>query len=102
MAPTRRIVLDVLKPHDPELPEFADQVAGVGGVDAVNVSVIEIDKRVSNVKLTLEGENLEYDPIQDAITELGGTIHSIDEVVCGDYIVYEPTTSSLVRPAWLR
>lgn len=102
MAPTRRIVLDVLKPHDPELPEFAGELAEIENVDAVNVSVIEIDKQVSNVKLTLEGENLEYDPIQNVVQNLGGTIHSIDEVACGDYVVYEPTTSSLVRPAWLR
>jgi len=102
MAPIRRIVLDVLKPHDPELPTFAERLSDVDEVDAVNVSVIEIDKRVTNVKVTLEGEDLVYERIQDVVQEQGGTIHSIDEVATGEYVVYEPTTSSLVRPAWLR
>jgi hypothetical protein len=102
MAPVRRIVLDVLKPHDPELLEFSQSVAGVEGVEAVDVSLIELDKQVQNVKLVAEGEDVDYEALRTAVEDLGATIHSIDEVACGEYLVDEAATASLVRPTWLR
>lgn len=102
MAPVRRIVLDVLKPHDPEMLEFAQAVAEVEGVDAVDVSLIELDRKVQNVKLVAEGEDLDYERLGTAVEDQGATIHSIDEVACGEYLVDEAATTSLVKPAWLR
>lgn len=92
MAPLRRIVVDVLKPHQPQLLEFTEQVAGVEGVDAVTSSLIELDREVQNVKLTFEGEDVDYDRIESAITELGATVHSVDQVACGDYVVEDRPT----------
>ena len=92
MSPIRRLVVDVLKPHDPRLPEFARQVAEVDGVAGVNVSLVEIDREVQNVKLTCEGKALEYDAVEAAIEHLGGTVHSVDEVACGEYVVEDRPT----------
>ena len=39
----RRLVLDVLKPHSPTLPEFAIKLSSMPGVDGVDVTLIEID-----------------------------------------------------------
>lgn len=102
MAPVRRIVLDVLKPHDPELLEFAQSVSDVEGVDAIDVSLIELDKKVQNVELVVEGEDLDYERLQRAVEDLGATIHSVDEVACGEYLIDDGTTASLVKPSWLR
>jgi len=102
MVAVRRIVYDVLKPHEPELVAFTEEITDLEGVAAANVSVIEIDREVQNVKLTVEGEALDERRVQETIKELGGTVHSIDEVACGEYLVNEPSTSSLVRPSWLR
>lgn len=102
MVPVRRIVLDVLKPHEPELVEFSQRIGEIEGVQAVNATLIELDRKVQNVRLTVEGEGLEYDTIQPVVDELGATVHSIDEVACGEYIVLEPSDSSLVHPSWLR
>lgn len=102
MAPVRRIVLDVLKPHDPELLEFAQAVSEVEGVDAIDVSLIELDKKVQNVKLVVEGEDLDYERLESVVEDLGATIHSIDEVACGEYLIDQGTTTSLVQPTWLR
>lgn len=102
MAPVRRLVLDVLKPHEPELVEFADRISAVDDVEAVNVAVIEIDREVQNVKVAIEGEALDFDTIRTAIEDLGATIHSTDEAACGDYLVYDTPTASQARPAWLR
>lgn len=92
MPPLRRLVIDVLKPHDPPLHEFAGSLADVERVDGVNVSLVELDREVQNVKLTCEGEALEYGAIEAAVEQLGGTVHSVDEAACGEYVVEDRRT----------
>lgn len=92
MAPLRRLVVDVLKPHDPPLVEFTDRVAEIDTVEGVTASLIELDKEVQNVKLTVEGPDLEVAAIEKAIEELGATVHSVDQVACGEYIVADRRT----------
>ncbi|MDO5851637.1 MAG: DUF211 domain-containing protein [Methanobacteriaceae archaeon] len=87
-----RIVLDILKPHDPALPMFAMFLSDLDGVDGVNITLIEIDKDTENVKITMEGTNLIYDDIKEAIEHYGGSIHSVDEVVAGRKLVEEVRT----------
>jgi len=85
----RRLVLDVLKPHSPSLPEFATKLGSIPGVVGVNVTLIEIDKETETLKVTIDGE-LDYATIRSMIEEWGGVIHSIDEVVAGNTTVEEP------------
>ena len=92
MVHLRRIALDILKPHDPPLLEFTEHVAAVETVAGVTSSLIELDQEVQNVKLTLEGENLDYGGIEAAVEELGGTVHSVDQVACGEYVVADRPT----------
>ncbi len=92
MVTVRRLVIDVLKPHEPALLAFTRQVGETEGVDGVNATLLELDQEVQNVKLTLEGEALEYGAIEDAVEGLGGTVHSVDEVACGEYVVEHRAT----------
>jgi hypothetical protein len=92
MGSLRRVALDVLKPHEPPLLEFTEHIDTVESVDAVTASLIELDKEVQNVKLTLEGDALDYAAIEAAVGELGGTIHSVDQVAYGGYVVEERRT----------
>lgn len=78
----RRLVLDVLKPHSPTLPDFTSKLGSMQGVDGVNVTLVEIDKDTETVKVTIEGE-LEYPAILSAIEEGGSVVHSVDEVLVG-------------------
>jgi hypothetical protein len=78
-----RVVLDVLKPHSPSLPEFATNLCSISGVKGANVTLIEIDKETETLRVTVEG-NLDYSRIRSAIEEWGGVIHSVDEVSAGD------------------
>ncbi|MFN4133943.1 MAG: DUF211 domain-containing protein, partial [Candidatus Hadarchaeales archaeon] len=50
----KRLVLDVLKPHQPVLPEFATSLASIHGVTNVNVTLVEIDKETETLKLIIE------------------------------------------------
>lgn len=92
MAPLRRLVVDVLKPHEPPTLTFTQQIAETESVAGVNATLIELDKEVQNVKFTIEGESIDYDVIEEIIEDAGGTIHSVDQVVCGEYIVEDSPT----------
>ena len=89
---TRRIVLDVLKPHEPEMFAVADAVADCSGVDSVNVVLVETDREVQSLKLTIEGDSIETDTVEETIEHIGASIHSVDQVVCGDSIVEQVDT----------
>jgi hypothetical protein len=87
-AKLRRLVLDVLKPHAPSLPDFATKLSSLPGVRGVNVMLVEIDKDTETLKVTIEG-NLSFRVIRSAIEEWGGVIHSVDEVSAGELVLKE-------------
>ena len=89
----RRLVLDVLKPHDPDLVTFTERLGELEGVDGATAKVVEMDETVQTVRIALEGPNLEFDVIEAEITDLGGSIHSTDEVSCGERIVEDAWVS---------
>ncbi|MEM1948091.1 MAG: DUF211 domain-containing protein [Candidatus Caldarchaeum sp.] len=81
-----RLVLDVLKPHKPDMVEFAQALTTVKGVQKVEVAIIEVDADTETVKLTIEGNGLNYENIANAVKQLGAAVHSIDQVT------YAPAT----------
>jgi hypothetical protein len=92
MPHLRRVVLDVLKPHEPSIVEFARRLSGLPGIAGVNLSVYEVDTEVENVKLTLEGSDVPYERVVAEIRDLGGTVHSVDEAAAGDELIEESPT----------
>ena len=92
MAHVRRLVLDVLKPHDPSILDLAELLSELPGVEAVNISIYEIDRKVENAKITLQGPDIHYDQVLQTIADNGGTIHSLDEVVAGRMIIDDAET----------
>ena len=92
MGQIRRLVLDVLKPHDPSIVDLADRLSELEGVEAVNISIYEIDRKVENVKITIEGRSVLYDQVVSIIEGNGGTVHSLDEVVAGSIIIDDADT----------
>ncbi|WP_267640934.1 DUF211 domain-containing protein [Haloarchaeobius amylolyticus] len=92
MPPIRRLVLDVLKPHEPDTVRYAREVARIEGVDGVNVALVETDRQVQTVKLTIEGTNVPFDSVREHVEDLGGSLHSIDEVACGKRLVEQGET----------
>ncbi len=80
MAKVKRIVLDVLKPHQPSVLEFAKAIADQGTRCNVKITVEEVDEKTESVTLVMEGENVPFDAVVDTINNLGGSLHSIDGV----------------------
>ena len=92
MAKIRRLVLDTLKPHEPNIIDLADVLSELTGVSAVNISIYELDRMVENAKITIEGEDISFEQVSHSIEDMGGTIHSIDEVVAGKMIIDDAET----------
>ncbi len=92
MANIRRLVLDVLKPHTPNLVELAVQLADLEGVEGVDISLKEMDQKVENVKITCEGDNINYEQVERVIMQNGASIHSLDKVSAGTSIIDEVST----------
>ena len=80
MVKVQRIVLDILKPHSPNGLEFSIHLAEKCPDCRFNFKVLEVDEKTETVIIIVESESIPYDDVSDAITTMGGSIHSIDEV----------------------
>ena len=74
------MVLDVLKPHEPSVLEFARTVADIGADYRVQLWVEAVDKNTETVTIEVQGSDLDFDAVHEAIKSVGGSLHSIDEV----------------------
>jgi hypothetical protein len=92
MGKIRRLVLDALKPHEPSIIDMAEELSELDGVSAVNISIYEIDRKVENAKITMEGEDISYTLVLEVVNEMGGVVHSVDEVVAGSRIIDDAPT----------
>ena len=80
MALVKRLVLDVLKPHQPNVLEFSQAIAKAGGDYRVYATVLEVDENTETLQVVVEGDAINFDAVQSSISDLGGSLHSIDEV----------------------
>ena len=80
MVHLNRIVLDILKPHRPDVLDFARRLAGCGADYRVQVTVIEMDEKTETLRVVVEGTDIDMARLRDAIADIGGSLHSIDEV----------------------
>ena len=80
MVLVKRIVLDVLKPHQPNGLEFAKSIAEHGVDYRVTFTVQEVDEKTETVQIIIEGDDINFDAITETIANLGGSLHSIDQV----------------------
>jgi uncharacterized protein len=84
----RRLVLDVDKAMArPSLLEIAEAISGCQGVDAVNVTVGEIDVETIGMDITIEGEQMDYETIRKAVESTGAVVHSIDQLAVGSRLI---------------
>jgi len=80
MVSVKRLVLDVLKPHEPNALEFSCTLAESGDDYRVGLTVIEMDEKTETIQIVIEGSNIDFEAIQSAITNMSGSLHSIDVV----------------------
>lgn len=80
MVVVKRLVLDVLKPHQPNALEFSQAIASIGVDYCVRLTVMEVDENTETLQLEVTGNAVDLESIQAAINDNGGSLHSIDEV----------------------
>jgi hypothetical protein len=80
MVAVKRVVLDVLKPHQPNALEFSRSIAVVGADYRVRLTVIEMDENTETLQMVVEGSDIDFEALQASISAMGGSLHSIDEV----------------------
>lgn len=56
------------------------KIAGLDGIDSVDVALAEIDQATESVKVSIEGSDIHLNHVKKAVEESGATIHSVDEV----------------------
>jgi len=80
MVSVTRIVLDVLKPHQPNALAFSQAIAEVGPDYYVHLTVLEVDENTETVEIVLEAKSINFEAVQSAISNMGASVHSVDEV----------------------
>ena len=80
MIAVKRLVLDVLKPHQPNALEFSGTIAAVGTDYRVRLTVIEIDEHTETLQMVIEAGSIDFEAVLSGINAMGGSLHSIDEV----------------------
>lgn len=80
MINIRKLVLDVLKPLEPDIIDFSSAIALANDGINIHVVVSELDKNTETLRITISGQGLDVNRIKCAIEEAGASLHSIDEV----------------------
>ena len=86
----RRLVLDIMKPHEPDVVVTTQRLSEIEGIEGVTMKLVEMDEQVVETRVAIEGKDLDLEMIQDVVEDLGGSIHSVDEVSCGQKIIEDP------------
>jgi uncharacterized protein len=81
----RRLVLDVDKAI--ARPAIVNLAHELSGVQAVNITVSEIDIETVGMDVTAEGDGIDHVALLKAIESAGVVVNSIDQVVSGDRLI---------------
>jgi hypothetical protein len=86
----------------PTILVLADKLGDLEGVIGVDITLMEIDNKVENIKITLEGNDVDYQEVAEVIQDSGGSVHSIDKVSTGRQLIEEAETPQDAGARWLR
>ncbi len=92
MTKIKKIVLDVLKPHTPDVIEYSERLSELKHVTGVSIFLDEVDQETESIKVIIEGSQLNFNVIRRVVEDLSGSIHSIDAVYAGERIIEEVDT----------
>lgn len=80
MVVLRRIILDVLKPHQPGVVEFSAALVEALHGCSVRLKVEERDEKTESVTVEVAGPEVDIEAVTAKINEMGASVHSVDEV----------------------
>lgn len=80
MTSIRKLVLDILKPHQPDAIDFCLALANVGTAYQINLNVTGVDEKTETIVVTIQAPDINFAEINATVQKMGASIHSIDEV----------------------
>ena len=80
MILVKRLVLDILKPHQPDAVDFCLTIAAIGDDYRISLTVIEMDDKTQTTQVEIEAGSIDFDAVKVSITEMSCSLHSIDVV----------------------
>lgn len=80
MTKVTMLSLDVLKPHQPSKIIFATNLAEKITGSCVVLKLIEMDEKTETLQLQITAPTIDIHSIEHEISEMGASLHSIDEV----------------------
>jgi hypothetical protein len=80
MILVKRLVLDILKPHQPDAVDFCLAIAAIGDDYRISLTVIEMDDKTQTTQVEIEAGSIDFDAVKESITEMSCSLHSIDVV----------------------
>jgi len=80
MVSIKKLVLDILKPHQPDAIDFTQSIAKSGDDYRVRLLLLEMDENTETIQIEVRGRSLDFTAIKTAISDMGGSLHSIDAV----------------------
>lgn len=72
--------------------ELSRKLGTLEGVSGVNCSLEEVDQETESIKITIEGTAIDFEMVEQTISESGAVIHSVDSVSAGKKLVEEVET----------
>lgn len=82
-----RLVLDVLIPFEVSPVELSKNLSSIAGVEGVDILIVEVERRVETAKITIEGNDIDFEKIKGLLDMRGTSIQSIDRISSGKRIV---------------
>lgn len=79
MIRVTRLLLDILKPHHPDVIEFSKVLAEQGAY-RVRLKVVEMDDKTETLEVEIGGDDIDCEQLREAISGMGASLHSIDAV----------------------
>ncbi|MFX1314948.1 MAG: DUF211 domain-containing protein [Promethearchaeota archaeon] len=73
--------LDILKPHMPPVDLVARTLMEIEGMLKVRIKVDELDQKTASLHISIEGNDIELEKVNQVLGELNCALHSVDEVI---------------------
>ena len=87
MTGIKRLVLDVLIPINVPSTQLAMMLSKARGAEGVDVLIQEVERKVEAAKVTIEGDDLDFEAIKSVLDNVGASLQSVDRITCGKRIV---------------
>lgn len=90
-----KIVLDVMSPAQQSIVDLVEVLSANENVTKVDITLSELEKNVEDFKVSMEGNGLIFEKIQESINDFGAVIRNVDNVISAKELISKQDTNKL-------